>query len=489
MLEHLKKHLMPLQRQGQIIVWSDTNLNAGAEWEKELHQHLENADIILLLISPYFMNSEYCYSKEMKRAIERHDQGHSKVIPLLLRSVFWDNAPFAKIQMLPTDAKPITNWPDRDDAYHDIVRHVHRVVTELQIRRTQIAEDKHALAEQQRVVKQPVVLPDLSAAAPALSFAPTVFDPTKLTLLQTLKGHTRSVSSIAISPDGKILVSGSIDKTIRLWELPSGRELSTLIGHTGSVVSIAISPDGKNLVSGSHDGTIRLWELPSGRELHTLPPNEYIVSDVAISPDGKILVGQISSTIRLWELPSGRELHTLPSDINSIVHIAISPDGTILASGGNDSHRYDVNAISLWELPSGRKLSTLTMNTNHSVDTAVTRVAFSPDGKILAIPFHQTQTGAISLWELPSGHQLYRLAGHTLSVSSVTFSPDGKILASGGSYDKTIKLWEVSSGRELHKLTGHTGTISSMAFTSDGSILASGSEDGDMTIKLWGMES
>ena len=81
MLEHLKKHLMPLQRSGQITIWIDTNLNAGAEWEKELHQHLESADIILLLISPDFMTSDYCYSTEMKRALERHDQGSAVVIP------------------------------------------------------------------------------------------------------------------------------------------------------------------------------------------------------------------------------------------------------------------------------------------------------------------------------------------------------------------------------------------------------------------------
>src|SRR5258706_11817633 len=100
MLEHLKKHLMPLQRGGQIKIWSDTNLNAGAEWEKELHQHLESADLILLLISSDFMNSDYCYSTEMKRAIERHDQGSAQVIPILLRPIHWESAPFAKLQMI-----------------------------------------------------------------------------------------------------------------------------------------------------------------------------------------------------------------------------------------------------------------------------------------------------------------------------------------------------------------------------------------------------
>jgi uncharacterized membrane protein len=132
MLEHLKKHLMPLQRSGQITVWSDTNLNAGVVWEKELHQHLESADIILLLISPDFMASDYCYSSEMGRAIERHNESSACVIPVLLRSTFWDNAPFATLQMVPTNAKYVTSWPDRDEAFHDITRHVNRVISELQ---------------------------------------------------------------------------------------------------------------------------------------------------------------------------------------------------------------------------------------------------------------------------------------------------------------------------------------------------------------------
>src|SRR5262249_18604541 len=89
MLEHLKKHLKPLERQGQIKIWSDTNLDAGVEWEKELHLHLESADIILLLISPDFISSEYCYSTEMARAIECHDQGTAHVIPILLRYTHW----------------------------------------------------------------------------------------------------------------------------------------------------------------------------------------------------------------------------------------------------------------------------------------------------------------------------------------------------------------------------------------------------------------
>ena len=138
MLESLRKHLMPLQRQGQITIWSNANIHAGMEWEKELHRHLESADIILLLISPDFMNSEYCYSTEMKRAIERSEQGSACVIPILLRPTFWRDAPFARLQVLPSNATPVTGWPDRDSAFHNITEHLTQVFPEILTRRAQV---------------------------------------------------------------------------------------------------------------------------------------------------------------------------------------------------------------------------------------------------------------------------------------------------------------------------------------------------------------
>lgn len=156
MLANLKKHLRPLQRQGQIMMWSDTDLQAGVEWEKELHQHLESADIILLLISPDFMNSDYCYSTEMGRAIERHEQGNARVIPILLRPAFWRNAPFAKLQVLPTNATPVTSWPDRDAAFHDITEQItlvfpavltRRAQLELEIQRALLTGNQHLEAQ------------------------------------------------------------------------------------------------------------------------------------------------------------------------------------------------------------------------------------------------------------------------------------------------------------------------------------------------------
>ena len=129
MLAQLKKHLAPLERQGQIMIWSDTNLTAGDEWEKDLQKHLESADTFLLLISPSFMDSDYCYGTEMKRAIKRHNEASAAVIPILLRPTFWQNAPFAELQLIPTEAKPVTKWPNRDDAFHHITEQINRIVS------------------------------------------------------------------------------------------------------------------------------------------------------------------------------------------------------------------------------------------------------------------------------------------------------------------------------------------------------------------------
>src|SRR5579884_4136515 len=120
LLKKLRIHLAPLQRQGLITIWCDTDINAGAEWEKDIKKHLNTAQIILLLISPDFMASDYCYSTEMQRALERHERKEARVIPIIFRPTMWKGAPFDKLQMLPTNAKPVRNWPTEDDALNDV---------------------------------------------------------------------------------------------------------------------------------------------------------------------------------------------------------------------------------------------------------------------------------------------------------------------------------------------------------------------------------
>jgi TIR domain len=121
-------HLRPLQRQGVIKVWHDRNIKAGEEWDKEVDRHLESADIILLLISANFLASDYCYGIELQRALERHDRNEARVIPIIFRSVDWQNSLFGKLSALPTDGKPITSWSDQDEAFTNVIRELRRVI-------------------------------------------------------------------------------------------------------------------------------------------------------------------------------------------------------------------------------------------------------------------------------------------------------------------------------------------------------------------------
>jgi len=127
----LKKQLTPLLRR-QLInnIWSDVDISPGMDWEREINKHLNTAQIILLLVSPDFIASDYCYSTEMARAIERHERGEAKVIPVILRPVSWRETPFAKLQALPAGTRPVTDWQNRDKAFRDVAEGIHRAVEE-----------------------------------------------------------------------------------------------------------------------------------------------------------------------------------------------------------------------------------------------------------------------------------------------------------------------------------------------------------------------
>ncbi|WP_055074966.1 WD40 repeat domain-containing protein [Pseudanabaena sp. 'Roaring Creek'] len=283
--------------------------------------------------------------------------------------------------------------------------------------------------------------------------------------LQTLTGHSNGVRSVAFSPDGKTIASGSFDKSIKLWNL-EGKELRTLTGHSNAVLSIAFSPNGKTIASSSSDKTIKLWNL-EGKELQMLNVHSTVLS-VTFSPDGKIIAsGSSDKTIKLWNL-EGKELQTLTGHSNDVLSVAFSPDGKTIASGSDD------NSIKLWNLE-GKELQTLTGHSNK-----VRSVAFSPDGKTIASSGFDK---SIKLWNL-EGKELQTLTGHSNRVRSITFSPDGKTIASGSS-DKSIKLWNLE-GKEIQMFRGHSNDVRSVAISPDGKTIVSGSSDN--SIKLWNRE-
>lgn len=136
LLNNLKAHLKPLQWEGLIDIWYDRDISAGSEWEQEIHKHLNAAQIILLLVSSDFMNSDYCYGVEMQQALERHERGEALVVPVILRSGYWQIPPLRKLQALPTDAKPImsASWQYPDEAFFDVTEGIRKAIEKMALR-------------------------------------------------------------------------------------------------------------------------------------------------------------------------------------------------------------------------------------------------------------------------------------------------------------------------------------------------------------------
>lgn len=296
-------------------------------------------------------------------------------------------------------------------------------------------------------------------------------------------GASYGINTVAVSPDGKTIASGSRDGMLKLWNLDqnaggttptSGRSLG---GDLYGENAVAFSPDGKLLVSGSDDNSIRIWDVDQGKLLHTLKGHSAWVSDLAFSPDGKTLISSsFDHTIKVWELNNHQNAaqpvlkRTLQGHTAWVFGIALSSDGKTLASCSFD------NTIKIWNLDSGQVRHILNNNSQR-----VFSLAISSDGKTLA---SGNEDGSIQLWDLSTGQLAKTLNEHQDWVRALAISPKGNILVSGsGSRDNTIKLWNLNTGTLLGTLKGHSDDVRSLAFSPDGRTLVSGSFDN--TIKMW----
>ena len=286
-------------------------------------------------------------------------------------------------------------------------------------------------------------------------------------------GHSYHVTSVAFSPDGGSLASGSADNTAKLWDISTFQEVQTLI-HDNYVNSVAFSPDGSLLASGDEDSLVKLWDVSTFQEVKTLSHSwDGWVTSVVFSPDGSLLAsGDEDNVVKLWDASTFQEIRILTGHDDYVKSVAFSPDGSLLASGSDDE------TVKLWDVATFQEVRTLTGH-----DDYVNSVAFSPDGSLLA---SGSDDETVKLWDLSTFQVVSTLTGHDDYVTSVAFSPDGSLLASGD-HDSLVKLWDVATFQEVKTLTGHNDYITSVAFSPDGSLLASGSEDA--TILLWTVPS
>ena len=308
-----------------------------------------------------------------------------------------------------------------------------------------------------------VYSPDGRSLAVASSIGIYLYDVATLREFALFTGHTSWVESVAFSPDGKMLASGSADRTVKLWDIATRTNIATFEGHTDRLESVAFSPDGTMLASGARDNTVKLWDVVTGENIATLEEHTSYVNSVSFSPDGKILAsGSEDDTIKLWDVETRENIATFETHKYRVWSVAFSPDGTTLAAGLWDE-------VQLWDVATGTNIATFETHRAESV-------AFSPDGRSLAAA---SSTG-IYLYDVTTFRELALFTGDTYWVQSVAFSPDGSTLAST-LQNNTVKLWDVAT----HNITilRHTSEVESVAFSPDGTTLIWGAKN--YRVNLW----
>ena len=312
-----------------------------------------------------------------------------------------------------------------------------------------------------------------------------LWDIEKQTKLATLEAHNGWITAVAFSADGKTLASGDANKVIKLWNVDTHKERATLLGHKNTISTLTFAPEGASLysgclASGSYDGTIRFWDPKNGKELATFTSGHTeSVKAVAFSEDdANLVIAAFNGTVDVWSLKTMHQLITLDDQYSDEATVALSPDATRfvfqgwkgLRYGGRGSYRTFVG-IQLWNITNGEEIPG---PWQHAENTNA--LTFSPDNNILIASFGRE---GIFAWHVNTGAELFRFNSKAPFTSKLVFSPNGKLLSRNGTHAKT-QIWDITTQREL--TPPNMGKHSALAFSPDSTTIALGDREG---IVLW----
>jgi WD40 repeat protein len=288
----------------------------------------------------------------------------------------------------------------------------------------------------------------------------------------TLEGHTEIVSTVAFSPDGQYVMTGSFDKTLRVWETRTGKEIKVFggaSGHQDLVLSVAFSRDGRILASGSSDKTAKLWDMPLSSPLREFTQPD-AVTTFAVSPDGaKLATAAKNGTVRVWNTADAKELFSLTGHAGSVKGVAFSANGQLLATCGSDK------TVRFWNAVNGQAMAVLGAH-----PAAVNAVLFGPNNNTA---YSAGEDGTLEFWQWPSPAPPMNtlsikrtIVAASAAIRGLAVIPTGSHILTGSS-DKTLKLWNTVNGIMERSFGGAEGEVTAVAVSRNGILVAAGGTD------------
>lgn len=452
----LEKHLSTMSQQGIIVEYHDRKILPGTDWKQALDQQLATASVILLLISPDFLASNYHWGVEMQRAMERHKEGSARVIPILLRPADYEGTPIADLQPLPHNAKPVTLWKNQDEAFLDIAQGIR------------------------------AVLKDLGASPHFSIYSPSPPRVSRGPLLGKYDVHTARVNTVAWSPDGQFIASGGGDATVQIWNASTQHHILTYRAHASGFPPhftniVRWSPDGIRIASVGNSATVHVWNYANGQKIAAYDGHSHILPNIyqiAWSPDGQRIASMniqssvFDEALHIWNASNGRislkvGFDSSPLQILSVAgSVTWSPDGTRIAGSWGQT-------VQICHSITGHRILTYSDHSNR-----ISRVAWSPDGQFIA----SSEARRIQIWNPITCTTHLSYIAHTQNIRDIAWSPNGKYIASA-SEDKTVHVWDPTTGIQHMVYRGHIDCVTAIAWSPDSTRIASAGND--KTVHIW----